>query len=109
MTQYLAKVQGMPQQVELNKTIWEFIWEGERPPVNADILHLPIEQGGIKLLNLASRNKAIEIMWLRSYLTLGRKPPTWAYVADVLIGENITKDCGIVAKEAQMNVYLQSW
>ena len=70
MTQYLAKVQTMPKQVEktLIKTIRNFMWNGKKPSVNKDTLHLPIEQGGVKLLDIKVRNQAIDIMWLKSYL-----------------------------------------
>ena len=75
MTQYLAKAQGMPNPVEqtLEKITRQFIWEGARPSVGLETLYLPVEEGGIKLLDLTSWNKAIEIMWLKSFLTLG--PP----------------------------------
>jgi hypothetical protein len=111
MSQYLATTQGMPKQVEqiLEKSIREFIWEDSKPPVSLDTLYLPIKKGGIKLLDLASRNKAIEVMWLKSYLALGHKRPIWAYVADVLIGENVTKNSGTVSNLAQINAYLQTW
>ncbi|KIM91740.1 hypothetical protein PILCRDRAFT_58227 [Piloderma croceum F 1598] len=51
MTQYLAKVQTMPKQVEddLQKIIRNFMWDGKKAPVNINTLHLPIRQGGVKL------------------------------------------------------------
>jgi ribonuclease HI len=111
MSQYLATTQGMPKQVVqiLEKITHKFIWDESKPSVSMETLYLPIAQGGIKLLDLASQNKAIEIMWLKSYLTLSHKHPVWAYITDVLIGESITKDSGAVSSLAQMNVYLQTW
>jgi hypothetical protein len=111
MTQYLTKAQGMPKEVEksLEKSIRQFIWDDRKPPVSLKTLHLPIQKGGIKLLDLGSRNKAIEIIWLKSFLSLDQTRPTWAYVADALIGESITKNSGNVSKLAQINIYLQSW
>jgi hypothetical protein len=111
MTQYLAKVQSMPKQVEesLTKTIRNFMWEDRKPPVNMSTLSLPVAQGGIKLLNLKIRNQAIDVMWLRSYLNLGPKRPKWAYVADVLINESISRASSKVSASAQINTYLQSW
>ena len=67
------------------------MWDGRKPSVNIDTLHLPIEQGGVKLLDLKVRNQAIDIMWLRSYLDLTPKWPMWAYVADVLINNSTSK------------------
>jgi exonuclease III len=111
MTQYLAKVQTMPKQIEdtLEKIIRDFIWDGKKASVNMDTLYLPIRQGGIKLLDLRARNQAIDIMWLKSYLDLGPNRPMWAFVADVLISENISKTSGKIASLAQINTYLQSW
>jgi ribonuclease HI len=81
----------------------------KKPTVNLKTLCLPIQKGGVKLLNLKARNQAIEIMWLKSYLDLGPKRPMWAYVADVLISENVSKSSGAVTSLAQINTYLQSW
>ena len=108
ITQYLAKVQTMPKKVEetLKKTIKNFMWDGRKPSVNIDTLHLPIEQGGVKLLDLKVRNQAIDIMWLKSYLP---KWPMWAYVADVLNNNNTSKTTSKVSPSAQINTYLQSW
>ena len=48
-------------------------------------------------------------MWLKSYLDLTTNRPTWAYVADVLISEHVSKASGAVAKQAQINTFLQTW
>jgi hypothetical protein len=48
-------------------------------------------------------------MWLKSYLDLTPNRPTWAYVADILIGDHITRASGAVASKAQINTLLQSW
>jgi len=111
MTQYLAKVQTMPKQVEdtLEKIIRNFMWNGNKAPVSISTLHLPIEQGGVKLLDLRARNQAINIMWLKTYLDLSPKRPTWAYITDALISNNISRASGQVATLAQVNTYLQSW
>ena len=101
MTQYLAKVQTMPRQIEetLEKIIRNFLWADKKPPVNIATLYLPIRQGAIKLLNLRARNKAIDIMWLRSYLNLNQNRPMWAYVANALISVNISKVSGKVSSD----------
>ena len=82
------------------------MWDGRKPSVNIDTLHLPIEQGGVKLLDLKVRNQAIDIMWLKSYLL---KWPMWAYVADVLNNNNTSKTTSKVLPSVQINTYLQSW
>ena len=111
MTQYLAKVQTMPKQVEeaLKKIIRDFMWDGKKPLVNMNTFRLFIEHGGVKLLDLAVRNQAIDIMWLKSYLDLSPKQPMWAYVADVLINKSTAKALSNISPPAQFNTYLQSW
>ncbi|KAG2050450.1 hypothetical protein BDR06DRAFT_843239, partial [Suillus hirtellus] len=64
MTQFLAKAQGMPKHIEaaLVKTTRNFIWNDARsPPINLEQLYQPREAGGINLLDIKSRNEAIEI------------------------------------------------
>ena len=85
------------------------MWDGKKPSVNIDTLYLPIEQGGVKLLDLKVRNQAIDIMWLKSYLDLTSKRPMWAYVADILINNSTSKASNNVSSSAQFNTYLQSW
>lgn len=110
-TQYLTKVQGMPKQTveALEKMEREFIWDAKRPPISIDTLYKPISEGGIKLLNIKARNEAIDIMWLQSYLHLGPTRPTWAFIADALIGKKCSRTSGEVNNLAQMNLYLQTW
>ena len=111
MTQYLAKVQTMPKQIEesLTKIIRNFVWDGKKPPVNMSILSQPVARGGIKLLDLKVRNQAVDVMWSKSYLDLSPRRPMWAYVADVLINDSISRATGKVPALAQVNTYLQSW
>ncbi|KAL6298151.1 hypothetical protein BKA93DRAFT_744739, partial [Sparassis latifolia] len=112
MTQYLTTVQGMPTHIEkiLTTIIHRFIWHDSCiPPIKLDTLHLPRTQGGLDLLDLHSRNNAIDLQWLRPFLNLTPSRPTWAYVADLLISDNITKSSGQIDKTAQKNIVLQSW
>ncbi|KAF5372170.1 hypothetical protein D9758_004959 [Tetrapyrgos nigripes] len=76
MTQYLTQVQGMPDKVEkkIMKRVQNFIWaEKEKNPVNKATVHGPIALGGRKVLDIQARNKAIDMMWAKSYLTFGQK------------------------------------
>ncbi len=69
MTQYLAQVQGMPEGAEkkLEKRIRKFIWrEKTKSPINIDTLYAPIKMGGRGLLDIKSRNEAIDLMCLKS-------------------------------------------
>ncbi|EIW54201.1 uncharacterized protein TRAVEDRAFT_82766, partial [Trametes versicolor FP-101664 SS1] len=77
-TQFRATVQVMPKSVEkrLTKIMVDFVWDGDlHPRIEREQLYKPITAGGLKLLDIHSRNEAIDLMWLRRYLTLGLKRP----------------------------------
>ena len=88
MSQFLTAAQGMPKQIEdaLVKIIRNFIWESTAPPtISMARLHSNKEEGGIQLLNIRARNKAIDIMRLKSYLDLSPSRPKWAFMTDAII------------------------
>lgn len=111
MTQYLTAVQGMPTEIEigLSKLISKFIWKGGRPTIQMETLFRPREEGGLNVLDLKTRNKAIDIMWLKSFLDISPARPKWAYIADILIGECVTKSSGKVDQISKLNTFLQTW
>ena len=112
ITQYLTMVQGMPKTVEhsLNAMIRKFLWKGVRtPPVSLDTLCLPVEEGGIGLLDLEARNEAIELTWTKRYLDLSPQRPQWAWAADALVSMAASADAGAISRPAQINTFLQSW
>ena len=110
VSQYLTTVQGMPKKIEstLQKMINKFVWDGKWPSINQQILGTPIHDGGIQLLDIKSRNEAIELMWLKKYLQFGAERPLWASLADFLIEEDIPRSSSI-NKELTINVFLQEW
>ncbi|OCH95327.1 hypothetical protein OBBRIDRAFT_699685, partial [Obba rivulosa] len=94
----------------LNTIVKNFIWKGARvPPINKETLCADTAQGGLKLLDILTRNQAIQLTWVRSYLTLGNARPTWAYVADELIAKHVSSAGGKIQSLAQMNCFLQTW
>lgn len=112
MTQYLTKVQGMPSHIEdeFVKIIREFIWDGKRSaPIKLDSLFEPISEGGIKLLDIKSRNEAIELTWVQAYLNLSATRPAWAFLADELLSRSILAADAHIAKPNRLNIFLQSW
>jgi ribonuclease HI len=109
MTQFLAKAQGMPKNIEtaLTRMMRNFIWNNKKTsPINLEQLQKPRTEGGINLIDLKARNEAIEITWLRSYLDLSKKRPAWAFLADIII--NNLKPTGI-SNTTDLNTFLQSW
>ena len=108
-TQFLTKAQGMPPHIEtaLEKIIRDYVWDKDtHPRIALEYLYKPLDQGGLNLLDITSRNEAIELVWLRDYLNLTKSRPTWAIVTDILI--NATAPPGSSAI-AITNTFLQSW
>jgi ribonuclease HI/exonuclease III len=111
MTQFLTKAQGeMPPEIEsrLIKKIRNFIWGEENTPIiSMPTLSLPIAKGGLKLLDLKSRNKAIQATWLKTFLQLNESRPSWTYIADELINSQLSHK--YTDRKARINMFLQSW
>ena len=88
MTQFLTAAQGMPKQIEdaLIKIIREFIWDSTAPPtMSLARLYSRREKGGIGLLDIRARNKAIDIIRLKTFADLSPRRPKWAYLTDAVI------------------------
>ena len=108
-TQYLAKVQGMPEKTEavIQKLIQNFLWDSEAVPrIAPNTLELLLEEGGLNLLNIRMRNEAIDIMWLKSYLDFSPTRPTWAVITDLLINAAAPPN---VSPLGRINTYTQTW
>ena len=88
LTQYLTQVQGMSTEVEARK-IAAFLWDDASSMVSASIMSGQVETRGKKILDIKSRNEAIELMKLQSYLCLNKNHPRWAKIADILMKGNI--------------------
>lgn len=111
MTQYLTKAQGMPPDIEdeVVKIIRDFIWDDKKPLVALESLYRPRTDGGLGLLDIRSRNQAIQLTWLKDYLDFSDKRPNWTYIADALIGIAMRKRDGNADQTAKMNTFLQTW
>lgn len=67
------------------------------------------EDGGLGLIDIRSRNKVIDLMWAKKYLTFENSCPTWAFIADDLILRNAPKNQGSINVEVTHNSFLQTW
>ena len=108
-TQFLSKAQGMPVDIEdaLTKIIRDFLWEEDSSPrIALDFLHRSRNEGGLDLLDIKSRNEAIELIWLKSYLNFSPSRPEWAVVMDLIIA---AKGPPEYAARARKNPFLQAW
>lgn len=111
MSQYLTQVQGMPKHVEkaLSKRVNNFMWAEKNPLINEHTLFKKIEDGGRGLVDIRTRNKAINVMWLKSYLNFGPDRPLWALVADALMALNVPTSEEKVDPRVKLSPFLQSW
>jgi len=110
ISQFMTTVQGMPKDVEdrKQKLINIFIWGENKAAINLKQTWQPFEKGGFKLLDIHARNEAIDIMWLKNYLVLNQSCLLWAFVADILIEENIAKSSNI-DWNVTCNMYPPKW
>ncbi|EPS95585.1 hypothetical protein FOMPIDRAFT_48592 [Fomitopsis schrenkii] len=72
-------------------------------------MYRPVAEGGLGLLDIKARNKAIELMWTKRYLALDENRPMWALAVDALLSVNVRKKDGVIKKKAQVNTFLQDW
>lgn len=73
------------------------------------MIYAPIDVGGRAILDVKSRNEAIELMWLRTYLNFGPDRPLWAQVMDALMAFNVPGTERNVPMSTRVNTFLQSW
>ena len=91
----------------LTRMIRDFIWDdGINPRIALENLYCPMDKGGLNLLNIKARNEAIELTWLRLYLDLTPKRPTWAIITDILISAAAPLGTSAIAR---MNMFIQKW
>jgi hypothetical protein len=78
-TQYLTRVQGMPKDIEdtLERLTRSFLWDGKTARISLEAMILPVDQGGKGILDISSRNKAINLWNLHCYLMQGDDRPLW--------------------------------
>lgn len=113
VTQYPTMVQGMPTAVEseINKHIRNFTWNHKKAnTVNQVQMYAPHKCRGKKILDIEARNKAIHLMWLKTYLHLGEDRATWMYFADAIIGTDVPPSHRIDNDlETRVMPFLQTW
>jgi ribonuclease HI len=108
-TQLKVKAQGMPKVVEerINKAIRKFVWDDKSPTVNHETLCRPTSEGGLNLPELSARNEAIQVMWLKAYLTMTGKRPLWAHALDEVMRK--TAPPSQSSDVELVNSFLQRW
>ena len=108
-SQFLTMAQGMPKHIEsaLIRIIRNFMWNNSTMlKITLETLYRPIEEGGLNLLDLTTRNEAIEIMWLKAYLFPSTNQPTWARITDIMIDAAAPQEMN---HKVRTNTFLQTW
>jgi len=114
MTQYLAKVQGMPESVirTLERLTRNFAWSGQgNPTVAMAHMSCDMDRGGKKVLDITARNETIQLTWVQAYLKMGEERPTWAYLADEIFANDVPGELKQLEgnPHARVNQFLQTW
>jgi ribonuclease HI/endonuclease/exonuclease/phosphatase family metal-dependent hydrolase len=88
---YLAMVNGMPKDVEekMTKQMSNFFWMGSKPQMTWEQLCQPIQKGGLNAPSIQARNKAIDMIWMKTMLT--EPKPAWAQIAHFIINKQNNK------------------
>lgn len=53
---------------EISQVFFEFIWNGKRDKVKRNTINMDYKEGGLKMLDLESFNKALKAIWMKKYL-----------------------------------------
>ena len=107
---YLATVNGMPKVVEekIRKIYKDFLWNGNRAIMEWTQIIAPKEKGGLGIPDIRSRIEAIEIMWLKKWLSPNENKPKWTKIMDEIIFSNVAK-APLIDEKSKMSWALQSW
>jgi hypothetical protein len=99
----------MPPYIEdaLTNIMSKFMWgQGMRPRIAMAMLQCPTYEGGLNVLDIKARNKAIEIVWLKTYLNFSPSCQRWVTVTDHII---LAAALNCSVEKVRENPFLQTW
>ena len=108
---FLATVNGMPKDIEekMKSLFKNFLWDNKkRGLMEWKQVIAPREQGGLGVPDIRARIEAIELMWVKKWLTPQKNKPKWTYIMDEIVNNNIAKS-PMIDKESRINWLKQSW
>jgi ribonuclease HI/exonuclease III/chemotaxis regulatin CheY-phosphate phosphatase CheZ len=108
---FLATVNGMPKDVmeKMKEIMKDFLWDGrKRGYLEWKNVIKPKHEGGLNYPDIESRLEAIQIIWLKKYLTSKEDRHLWTLVTDHIIFRNITKT-PMVDQEDRLSWIQQTW
>ena len=79
---YLAEIKTIPHNInkQIESLIWNFLWNNKHPLVNHKTMHLNLEEGGVKMLNLKDFIEAKRIHFI--YKMIKAEYQNWLKVLD---------------------------
>ena len=107
---FLATVNGLPKDVEkrMTKMYKEFMWKGKRGLMSWNQIIATRKEGGLNIPDLKARAEAIQVMWIKKWLSSDTDRPIWTYGLDAIIANNIAKNPK-VDNDSRLSWVLQSW
>ena len=78
---YVASVLSIPQKfvAELNKLLYNFIWNSRREKVKRSVLLNPVEKGGLGMINVLAKFKSLHLLWFINYFQCKADTP-WKFM-----------------------------
>ena len=87
---YTGSVVPLPAWAEkkINKIIFDFLWSGKNEQIKRDVCYLPYELGGLKVVNVALKCKALLARGV-VFITDSQYKAKWVYLARYFIGRDL--------------------
>ncbi|KAJ7881455.1 hypothetical protein B0H13DRAFT_1891329 [Mycena leptocephala] len=99
----------MPKEIEekLVRMRDEFLWEGKKPRVAHRTMGLPIDDGGKQILDIQSRNEAIDLWNLKEFLKQGDDRANWPFFVEYTISNRWNASQSLGNQGAMYSPFLQ--
>jgi ribonuclease HI len=108
---FLATVNGMPKStmMQMQKQLKDFIWDQKaRGLMKWEEIIMDRNAGGLGIPDIKSRTEAIQIMWLKKWLSPKETRPAWAYLTDEILNHNVAEK-PMVQEKSKIGWITQSW
>ena len=89
---YTGSVVPLPAWAEkkINQIIFDFLWSGKNEQIKREVCYLPYELGGLKVVNVALKCKALLAKSV-VFITDDQYKAKWVYLARYFIGRDLGK------------------
>ena len=86
---YTGSVVPLPLWAEkkINQIIFDFLWSGKNEQIKLEVCYLPYELGGLKVVNVALKCKAL-LAKSAVFITDSQYKAKWVYLARYFIGRD---------------------